>query len=214
MRTNMIWPWFPSLKISIIFPNFSFQYRNCCKIFKCRWKIQEMQNCDKQILDKLTNIRKNTEKMSIETNCRLTENTETNVPNMSGQNVRKMPVHQKCAKNAFRECPTNAWRPKMSKTCFQKCPRHALSTNKSKKLKYALFCRRVIPEQDLRGIRKAISGWMRMNMIWAWFPSLKTSIICPSFRKKLNTKKMVAFKYGKICPENKRPNRDLSDQHG
>ena len=72
-------------------------------------------------------------KMSIETNCRLTENTETNVRNMSGQNVRKMPVHQKCAKNAFRECPTNAWRPKMSKTCFQKCPRHALSTNKSKK---------------------------------------------------------------------------------
>ena len=92
-----------------------------------------MQNCDEQILDKLTNIRENTEQMNIETNCRLTENTETNVRNMSGHNVRKMPVHQKCAKNAFRECPTNDWRPKMSKTCFQECPRHALSTNKSKK---------------------------------------------------------------------------------
>ncbi len=90
-------------------------------------------------IDKHTQTHNNT---SIGTNCRLTDNTQTNVRNMSGQSVRKMPVQKmfsenapqmpedrRCAKLAFRNVIDMPYRP----------------TNQ--KRKYALFCRWVMPEQ-------------------------------------------------------------------
>ena len=72
-----------------------------------------------------------------------------NVQKMLSENAPQMPEDRRCPKLAFRNVLDMPYRP----------------TNQ--KRKYALFCRWVMPEQDLRGIRKAISGCMRMNMIWA-----------------------------------------------
>ena len=92
-----------------------------------------------------------------------------NVPKMSGRNVRKMPVPQKCAKNAFKECPKNACGPKMSQNCFQQCPRHAPSTKNAQKCPFGAFLRIFCRWGMSRTLLKAILGHLRSTSIFGTF---------------------------------------------
>ena len=102
-------------------------------------RIPELRRTNTRQIDKHTQKHR---KKSIETNCRLTDNTETNVRNMSGQNVRKMPVQKMFSENSpqmheDRRCPKLAFRNVLDMPYRP--------TNQ--KRKYALFCRWVMPEQ-------------------------------------------------------------------